>query len=150
MKNILVPVDLSSFSNEVINQAINLAKEINGKLTLLHVVSLDIGFIIGDMGYHYLPELEETTLHEDAKALNELELKVREMGVEVNSLVKQGIPVDTILEEAESLGIDIIAIGSKGHGTLYEAFVGSVCRDVIKHSEIPVYVIPHQKKKKDI
>ncbi|MXV38478.1 universal stress protein [Flavobacteriaceae bacterium Ap0902] len=148
MKNILVPVDLSSFSNEVINHAIALAQDLNGKLTLLHVVSLDIGFIIGDMGYHYLPELEETTLHEDAKALKQLELKVREMGVEVASLVKQGIPVDTILEEAETMQADLIAIGSKGHGTLYEAFVGSVCRDVIKNAEIPIYVIPHQKKRK--
>lgn len=148
MKTILVPVDLSSFSDEVIAKAVDLAKELNAQMTLLHVVSLDIGFIIGDMGYHYLPELEETTLHEDAKALSNLEEKVKAQGVEVNALVKQGIPVDTILDQAQELNADLIAIGSKGHGTLYETFVGSVCREVIKLSEIPIYVIPNKKKAK--
>ena len=66
----------------------------------------------------------------------------------MNAIVKQGIPVDTIVEQSKELGADVIVIGSKGHGTLYEAFVGSVCRDVIKNSEIPVYVIPNQKKDK--
>ena len=146
MKNILVPVDLSEFSNEIIHKTINLAKGLNAKITLLHVVSLDVGFIIGDVGFQYLPELEQTALEEDAKALNELQKSVLNQGVQVDALVKQGIPVDTILEQSKELNIDIIAIGSQGHGTLYEAFVGSVCHDVIKHSEIPVFVIPNQKK----
>lgn len=63
-------------------------------------------------------------------------------------MVKQGIPVDTILEQADETHADTIVIGSKGHGTLYEAFVGSVCRDVIKDAKIPIVVIPNQKKKK--
>lgn len=146
MKNILVPVDLSAFSNEIVMEAAELAKITNSKLYLLHVVSLDVGFIIGDVGFQYLPELEKTALEEDAKALNDIETKIANQGIEVESLVKQGIPVDTILEQCSALNIDTIVIGSKGHGTLYEALVGSVCHDVIKHSTIPVYVVPNQKK----
>ena len=51
-------------------------------------------------------------------------------------------------EQADETHADTIVIGSKGHGTLYEAFVGSVCRDVIKDAKIPIVVIPNQKKKK--
>lgn len=148
MKNILVPVDLSAFSNEITEEAIKLAKAINAKLTLLHVVSLDIGFIIGDIGFQYLPELEKTALETDAKELDEIHKYVEKQGVESVALVKQGIPVDTIIEQTKELGIDIIVIGSKGHGTLYEALVGSVCRDVIKNSTVPVYVVPNQQRKK--
>lgn len=148
MKNILVPVDLSPFSNEIANEAANFARTVGGKLTLLHVVSLDVGFIIGDIGFQYLPELEKTTLEEDAKQLHAIQESIAQQGIEVNAIVKQGIPVDTIVEQSKELGADVIVIGSKGHGTLYEAFVGSVCRDVIKNSEIPVYVIPNQKKDK--
>ncbi|MDO5654915.1 MAG: universal stress protein [Flavobacteriaceae bacterium] len=146
MKNILVPVDLSAFSNEIAQEAVNLAKLVNGKLTLLHVVSLDVGFIIGDVGFQYLPELEQTALEEDAKSLSELQRKLSSQGVVVHAMVKQGIPVDTVLEQAKELNSDIIVIGSKGHGHLYEAFVGSVCRDVIKNATIPVYVIPDKNK----
>lgn len=146
MKTLLVPVDLSPFSNEIAMEAVKLAKITNAKLILLHVVSLDIGFIIGDIGFQYLPELEQTALEEDAKELTKLRDLVAEQGVEVDSMVKQGIPVDTILEQVTETQSDAIVIGSKGHGTLYEAFVGSVCRDVIKDSKVPVVVIPNQKK----
>lgn len=148
MKTILVPVDLSPFSDEIAMQAVKLAKIANAKLILLHVVSLDIGFIIGDIGFQYLPELEQTALEEDAKELTKLRDIVASHGVEVDSLVKQGIPVDTILEQIDETQSDAIVIGSKGHGTLYEAFVGSVCRDVIKEAKVPVVVIPNQKKSK--
>ena len=148
MKNILVPVDLSPFSNEIALEAVKLAQATGGKLTLLHVVSLDVGFIIGDVGFQYLPELEQTALEEDAKQLNELQQQLSSHGVEVDALVKQGIPVDTILEQSKLNNIDIIVIGSKGHGTLYEALVGSVCHDVIKNSHIPIYVIPNKQKEK--
>lgn len=148
MKTILVPVDLSPFSNEIAMEAVKLAKITGGKIILLHVVSLDIGFIIGDVGFQYLPELEKTALEEDAKELTKLQEIIAAEGVEVESLVKQGIPVDTILEQVIETGSDVIVIGSKGHGTLYEAFVGSVCRDVIKDSKVPVFVIPNQKKNK--
>lgn len=148
MKNILVPVDLSPFSNEIAGEAIKLAKSITGKVTLLHVVSLDVGFIIGDVGFQYLPELEKTALEEDAKQLNDLQQQLSKEGVEVEAIVKQGIPVDTILDYAKNNSTDVIVIGSKGHGTLYEALVGSVCHDVIKNSEIPVYVIPNKQKEK--
>lgn len=73
MKTILVPVDLSPFSHEIAMEAVKVAKISGGKLILLHVVSLDIGFIIGDVGFQYLPELEKTALEEDAKELSKLQ-----------------------------------------------------------------------------
>ncbi|MDO5509250.1 MAG: universal stress protein [Weeksellaceae bacterium] len=149
MKKMLVPVDLSDFSNEIAMAAVDLAKRLDSELLLLHVVSLDVGFIIGDVGFQYLPELEETALQEDAKQLSDLERLVREQGVNCTSIVKQGIPVDTIIEQANLQGADLIVIGSKGHGTLYETFVGSVCRDVIKNSPVPLYVIPNKQREKN-
>lgn len=146
MRNLLVPVDLSPFSNEIAQEAIKLAKVTQSKIYLLHVVSLDVGFIIGDVGFQYLPELEKTVLEKDAKDLHTLEQSLTQSGIEVETIIKQGIPVDVILEQSKELNIDTIVIGSKGHGTLYEALVGSVCHDVIKHSEVPVYVIPNKEK----
>lgn len=147
MKNILVPIDLSVFSKHIVEEAINLTKAIDGKITLLHVVSVDVGFVVGDIGFQYLPELEETSLKEDAKQLHEFQEMVKEHNIPCEGLVKQGIPVDTIIEEAKKLTSEIIVIGSRGHGSLYEALVGSVCHDVIKQATIPVYVIPKKKEK---
>ena len=128
-------------------EAIKLAKLTNAELILLNVASLDIGFIIGDVGFQYLPELEHTALEDDAVMLSNFTDYIKSKGVECKSLVKQGIPVDVILEQAEEQKVDCIVIGSRGHGSLYEVLVGSVCHDVIKYSNVPVYVKPNNKEK---
>ncbi len=148
MNNILVPVDLSESSHKILQQAVKLAKMSDAKLHLLNVVSMDIGFIVGDVGYQYLPELEQTVLEEDARQLKDLEQQVTDQGVECDSIVKQGIPVDIILEESDNLNVSYIVIGSQGHGTLYEALVGSVCHDVIKNSKVPLLVVPSKQENK--
>ncbi|MBV7441655.1 universal stress protein [Weeksellaceae bacterium TAE3-ERU29] len=149
MKKILVPVDLSEFSKEIIDGALNLAKLTDAELILLNVASLDIGFIIGDVGFQYLPQLEHTALENDAMMLNNFTDYINLKDVKCKSLVKQGVPVDVILEQAEKQNADCIVIGSRGHGSLYEVLVGSVCHDVIKYSNIPVYVIPNNKEKEE-
>ncbi|MRJ08460.1 universal stress protein [Ornithobacterium rhinotracheale] len=146
MKKLLVPIDLSEFSKEIIDEAVKLAKLSDAEVILLNVASLDVGFIVGDVGFQYMPELEETALEEDAKTLTEFTNYVNSQGVQCRSMVKQGIPVDVILEQAKEQNIDCIVIGSKGHGSLYEALVGSVCHDVIKYAKIPVHVKPNNKK----
>ena len=147
MKKILVPIDLSAFSKEVIEEAIKLAKLTGAELILLNVASLDIGFVVGDVGFQYLPELENTALEDDAKMLSNFTDYVKLKGVKCESMVKQGIPVDVILEESDKQHADCVVIGSRGHGSLYEVLVGSVCHDVIKYSNVPVYVKPNNKKK---
>lgn len=149
MKKILVPVDLSEFSKEIIEEAAKLAKLTDAELILLNVASVDVGFIIGDVGFQYLPELEHTALEDDAVMLSNFTDYIKLKDIKCKSLVKQGIPVDVILEQAEEQNADCIVIGSRGHGSLYEVLVGSVCHDVIKYSNIPVYVIPNNKAKEE-
>jgi nucleotide-binding universal stress UspA family protein len=144
-QKILVPIDFSEFNQKVISKAIEHAKLVNGELFLIHVATLDLGVIVSETGFTYLPELEETALHEEAEQLNKLQQEITAKGVPCQAIIKQGIPADIIIEEAKTLPADLIVIGSLGHNTLYNMLIGSVATDVIKHSTIPLLVIPKDK-----
>ena len=45
---------------------------------------------------------------------------------------------DVILEEALHFGADLIVMGSHGHSGLREALLGSVAKEVIRNSTVPV------------
>lgn len=147
MSKILVPIDFSDFNREVIKKAIDYAKMSKGEIYLIHVASIDLGVIVSDTGFTYLPELENTVLNEEAEQLTELKEWIESENVACQTIIKQGIPSDIILEEAKSLNVDIIIIGSLGHNSLYDIFIGSVAKDVIKHSTVPVLVIPKARSK---
>lgn len=141
-QKILVPIDFSEFNQMVISKAIEHAKLVNGEIYLIHVATLDIGVIVSETGFTYLPELEQTALNEEAEQMGKLKTEIEAKGIKCETIVKQGIPADIIVQEAKDLGVDLIVIGSLGHNSLYNMFIGSVASDVIKHSGSPLLVIP--------
>lgn len=147
MSKILVPIDFSDFNREVIQKAIDYAKMSKGEIHLIHVANIDLGVIVSDTGFTYLPELENTVLNEEAEKLTELKEWIESENIICKTIIKQGIPADLILEEAKTLKVDVIIIGSLGHNSLYDIFIGSVAKDVVKHSTVPVLVIPKVKEK---
>ena len=50
--------------------------------------------------------------------------------------------VEVILDEANKLNIDLIVVGSHGHGAVYHLMVGSVSQGVLHQSTCPVLVVP--------
>lgn len=144
-QKLLVPIDFSDFNRTVISKAIAHAKLVDGEIYLIHVATLDIGVIVSETGFTYLPELEQTALNEEAEQMKVLKEEIESQGVGCKTIIKQGIPAEIIVEEAKNLGVDLIIIGSLGHNTLYNMFIGSVASEVIKRSTVPLLVVPKSK-----
>ncbi len=144
MINIVVPVDFSDKTEQLINGAVKFAKDISGKIYLIHVAPSDIGFAIGDMGFQYFPEVEENEIREELVKLNKIQQKIIAQGVESEHLLKQGIAKDLILEYAHDKRADYIVVGSHGRSELYDVFVGSLTKGLTKSSDIPLLVLPIQ------
>ena len=142
MKKIILPVDFSDSSNKLVDYAINFAKDINADIALIHVAATDIGFVIGDMGFQYFPEVEENEIKYELKELNKLQERVIANGVNCTHILKQGIAGDTILDFATEKSGDYIVVGSHGRSGVYDVFIGSLTKEITKKSKIPVLVVP--------
>lgn len=142
MKRIILPVDFSESSNKLVDFAISFAKDINAQISLIHVAATDIGFVIGDMGFQYFPEVEENEIKYELKELNKIQQRVLSNGVSCTHILKQGIAGDTILEFAEAQNADYIVIGSHGRSGVYDVFIGSLTKEITQKSKIPVVVVP--------
>ncbi|TWP22514.1 universal stress protein [Apibacter muscae] len=142
MNTILVPIDFSNLTDHLLNEAIDYAKDTRSKVYLLHVASLDLGFVIGDLGFQYLPELEDAGMKEEIFELKKYESKLKAESIDVEIIIKQGIPSEIILQEAEKLNVRMIVMGSHGKGLFMDVLLGSVSNEIIKKSKIPVLIIP--------
>ena len=142
MKNIVVPIDFSDTTDVLIDGAVNFAKEVVGKICLIHVAPADIGFAIGDMGFQYFPEIEKSEISEELSELNEIEKRVKAKGVACEHLLKQGVASEIILDYAKEKDASYIVMGSHGRSGIYDVFVGSLTKDITRKSPIPVLVLP--------
>ncbi len=141
--NILVAVDLSGASQKILQYVETLALNLSAKVWLLYAEKPDLGFVgfgpgrpqsVLDKVAHDFKEKREELQHEVDK--------LRDFGVDVESLLVQGTAVEVILDEASKLKTDLIVVGSHGHGAVYHLMVGSVSKGVLHQSTCPVLVVP--------
>ncbi|NML55924.1 universal stress protein [Chryseobacterium cheonjiense] len=142
MVNIVLPVDFGDKTEQLVEGAVKFAKQINGKIFLIHVAPSDIGFAIGDMGFQYFPEVEENEIREELVQLNKIQQRILAHDVDCEHILKQGIAKDIILEHAQDKNADFIVMGSHGRSGMYDVFVGSLTKGITKDSKIPVLVLP--------
>lgn len=142
MKTIVLPIDFSETTDILVDGAVNFAKEIAGKICLIHVAPADIGFAIGDMGYQYFPEVEQNEIREELVQLNKIEQRILAHDIDCEHLLKQGLAKETILEYAKAKNADYIVMGSHGRSGIYDVFVGSLTKGLTKDSPVPVLVLP--------
>lgn len=145
MKTIILPIDFSSTSDILKDGAVKFAQEINAKICLIHVAPTDAGFIIGDTGFQYYPEMEKVEMERELKELNAIEMQIKAENIPCEHLLRQGIASEVILDFAKEKNADYIVMGSHGRSGLYDVFIGSLTKEITKLSPIPVLVIPCEK-----
>lgn len=138
-QRILVPTDFSAHADEALDYAIELAKTLQARLTLLHVVHLT-PLAMGDIGASGLvPYLEEM----EADAQNRLQAllhRVHQEGLQGETAIVQGAPFQIIVDTAASKDIDLIVMGTHGRTGLTHVLMGSVAEKVVRLAPCPVLV----------
>lgn len=142
MKTILAPVDFSTASDCVVNQAASLARSVNARVVLISVIQPPT--ISGEFAplLDNLAEITATGEKTVARKLAAFETSLRSEGIEAESVQFVGVPVKHILEQAKKLSVDYIVMGSHGHTALYDLLVGSTTHGVLMRAPCPVVVIP--------
>ena len=139
---ILVCVDLSDSTEEILKIIEKLCRPLNAKIWLLHNAMPEPETIEFKVDPVEARESLAKIFHHQHRQIQELAERFRKSGVDATALLVHGKTVDTILTEAADLDIDLIVVGSHGHGAMYQLLVGSISEGVLHKSSKPVLVIP--------
>ena len=147
-ERILVPLDGSKHSIHALEKAIQIAKQGNGKITLVHVYSvLRTGVVPMAMTEPVImppdlvAKLAEAVRKAGVTILEDAEKNVEAEGVQSKALLKEGHIVEEILRTAKEEDVDLIVIGARGLSTIKEIFLGSVSHGVALHAPCPVLLM---------
>lgn len=141
MKTLLVALDFSSVTEELLKTAENMAGE-NAKVYFLHVAAPDPDFVGLGVGPEYVRDERAEILRGEHEKLAKYKSDFLAKGINAEALLVAGPTVQTILEEAKKLNADLLIIGKKGHSVIYELIIGSVCQGVVEKITIPTLIIP--------
>jgi len=142
MKKILIAVDESACSAEAVKFGVELASEHEADVIFVHVApATDIVPIAGFGMAVAMPRMPHELNAYDRAPLEEAEQIAEQHGVRASSELLVGDPADAVVGYADSQNVDLIVVGSRGHGALATALLGSVSRSVLSDSKRPVVIV---------
>jgi len=152
LKKILIAVDETKGSEKTFSVGSNLCSCMRPEnIVLVYVEKFEgkslITEMLGDAELSTLREVlrgseYQETLDKKAQAILEHYKKsLEEKGLTgIKTVVKTGNPADEILNAAREESVEMIVIGSRGKRVSH-LFMGSVSREVVDRSEVPVLLV---------
>ncbi len=141
MKKILVAYDGSPHSKQALNWALDLSLLSAAQVVAVKVFEGNQLMIAAETSCAKFLQTLETLRQEDQQLLDEAIAMGQSCGVTVVGVPLQGNIADQIITYARQHGVDLIVVGTKGHGVLEELLMGSVTRNLISLAHIPVLVV---------
>jgi nucleotide-binding universal stress UspA family protein len=148
MKTILVPIDFTPVTRQVLTAAAALARDLGGRMVLLNVTRPSSVLADHDAFLDTIAGLDQPGAGPAGPRYTH-EGDPDDRPVPGDSIQLIGEPVGVILEQAAQLPADYIVMGSHGHSALYDCVVGSTAAGVVKRAECPVMLVPPDRKPAD-
>lgn len=133
---ILVPLDGSTFAEEILTPAVSLAKALGAELRLLRIV---------EPVYPLNPELTaysttraEAELAEAQAYLESVSSKLVPAGVAMTARAVMGVPAPTLMAVAAEESVSVIAMATHGRTGLARIVIGSVATSVLRQTKVPM------------
>ena len=147
---ILVPHDGSSFAEQVLPHAVDIAKRFGAEIHLLEVIappnpavySSDLeGGAGAPLAIEAIDEAQEELRKQGRERLQALADDLGKQGIKTVWTVTEGDPAHEIVSYGNSNSIDLIAMASHGRTGFVRAILGSVTDAVLRNAGHPILVI---------
>jgi nucleotide-binding universal stress UspA family protein len=140
-KTILMPTDFSEPSQRALEYATELGRRLGASLHLLHVIYFPIETAASPEGYWLDLGGIRQQMREDAERRIQA-LASSLQGIEATTQVVEGTtPARAIVSVAKERPVQMIVMGTHGHGGVTHLLLGSVAERVVRTAACPVLTV---------
>ena len=129
LRTVLVGTDGSADATAAVVYAARVARDTDSRLVIVHAP----GLLDAQRSPGEHPELRTELDWIDA---------VRDTGITVETVLRDGHPVQVLLDVADKVDADLVAVGRRGEGGFPQQLLGSTSMQLAQHSHRPVLVVP--------
>jgi nucleotide-binding universal stress UspA family protein len=140
-QHILVPVDFTVASDNALDFALDLARRIGAKVTVMHAYQIPTYTLVPDGAFLPSAALAASISEAAQRHLDALVQHRTTPDLTVDAHLRAGSPAEAIMEAVDQRGADLVVMGTHGGNLLERAFLGSVASKVMRLSKVPVVTV---------
>ena len=140
---ILVPFDGSDTSERGVREAIRIAAATRARLVLLNVID-DCPTMREFASTEPFDDMRSRRRHTAEELLDRAARWARERHIGVECQVRFAVEsiAASIVQAAHDRNCELIVLGTHGRGGVKRALMGSVAEELLRHSPVPVLLVP--------
>jgi nucleotide-binding universal stress UspA family protein len=135
-RKILVGFDGSAQGDKALDTALSLAQALDADVLVFAVARppepatrVEVDAMLDGAREHF------------QESFKKIALRAAELGIQVDSDIAVGHPVEQIVHRAEIDQVDLIVLGRRGHSRWARMLVGSTAEKVLRYAHCPVMVV---------
>jgi len=137
---VTVPLDGSMVAEGIIPFMLEIAGPLDMEIVLLRVLVPVPPTVIEGSRHIEVEDVERRRAEAEAY-LAPIAAELRTKGVRIRTMVRRGEPAAEIIAGAREAGSDLIAMTTHGRSGLGRLLFGSIAEAVLRHSDIPVFLM---------
>lgn len=143
-RKILVPLDGSDLADGILSHVQELARLHGAQIVLAHVLVSPVHDLLltGPKLAHVSRQTAEQIRPEARLHLERAAERLGQAGLDVTTVIQEGLVADTILEIAVRHSTDLIVLSTHGHGGRSTSLLGSVAYRLVHEARLPVLLVP--------
>lgn len=141
MKKIVIATDGSPSALEAVEYGLELAADQGAEPILVHVAPATDVLPVAAYGMGAPVSVPHEPAEHHRASLDEAVEIAAQHGLEAKAELLMGDAAHAIVAYADAVEADLIVVGSRGHGTIAGALLGSVSRRVLHEAKRPVLVV---------
>ena len=144
MKNLLVAIDRRKDAEQLMTQAIKIAKLTDAKIWIMHVTEAEPDdFLAREAGPQYVYEKRAKERKNASLEIQKWVEEVKEKySIDIEGLVINGEVTKSIKNIVDERNIDLVVAGHKKKSLLYGLFTANKKKDLIDDLKVPLLAIP--------
>ena len=145
-RNILVGIDFSKSSIEVLKRAFNLVKLTGAKLTIVHAIDK------GLFDKYFSSSNNEKLITKAKENIEKIITNLQEKNIEYSIVVQISTPTSLIIDMAKEINPSLIVVGVNSIDNFKTKVFGSTSVKIIQNTKLPVLIVKNncEKDYKDI
>ncbi len=142
LRRLVYATDLVEGSEAGLEFSIRLARGLDARLTVVHVVQPMDAALRGLETAAFMPNYVDEIRAQAAERLSRMVALVSDGSIPITTVITEGVAYESINNVAAEQNADLIVINLQGKGRLERALIGATAERVIRTATVPVLSLP--------
>ena len=144
-RKIMVAVDFSEYSHEIVDYAARLAEDVGGELIFVNIINQRDVDMVKEVALHTdkisVKDYINGLIDERNEQMKNLLSDTNCTQIPNRFMIKKGVPFVELVKTAEEEKVDMVVMGTKGRSNIAGMLFGSQAEKMFRHCPVPLVSI---------